>query len=158
MKILDFLRRKRRALSVFGNQHTKATFRYRVGFVRDGKRHFVTPWRDNLILDSGLNKHASTGWASCFSTCIFGNQVGPTPVSRGPGAITFSQATTTITASGGFFVAADTGRLFKFDSGEECYLTFVSATQATASISRTVGSGPGTVWYVNQTAVESVLA
>lgn len=140
------------------NIKQKALFRYKVGVIRNGKRLWLTPWKNNLILDSGLNKVASVNWANCFAVCIFGNQVAPTPVSRNGGALTFSQSGTTITASGNFFVSQDTGRLFKFDSGEECYLTYVNATTATASISRTVGSGPGTVWYVNQTAVESVFA
>lgn len=138
------------------NTHTKALFRYKVGFIRQGKRHWITPWKNNLILDCGLDKVASVGWCRAFEFCLFGNQVAPSPVARNSGAVTLSQTTTTITASGSFFVAQDTGRLFKFDSGEECYLTFMDATHATASISRSVGSGPGTIWYVNQTALESL--
>lgn len=155
IKLLEFFQRKKFQPV---NVKSRAVFRYKVGYIRDGKRHWISDWRDNLILDSGLNKVATTRWADCWQTCIFGDQVSPTPVSRNGGAVNFSQALTTITADAGFFVAQDTGRLFKFDSGEECYLTYVNATTATASISRTVGSGPGTVWYVNQTAVESVLA
>lgn len=138
--------------------HTSALFRYKMGFIRNGKRHWMTGWKNNLILDSGLDKVASTGWCNAFTYCLFGDQVSPTPVARNDGAVSFSQLTTVITASGNFFISSDTGRLFKFDSGEECYLTFVNATTATASISRTVGSGPGTVWYVNQTALESLYA
>lgn len=135
---------------------TKAVFRYRVGFIRNGVRHLSKKWVNNLILDTGLDKVATMSWANCFKFCLFGDQVSPTPIQRDSGGISFAQVGTAITASGGFFEAGDTGRLLKYDSGEEVYLTFIDSTHATASLSFAIVAQPGTVWYVNQTQLESL--
>ncbi|WP_415907276.1 hypothetical protein [Oleiharenicola sp. Vm1] len=105
----------------------------------------------NLILDQGLNLVASQRWCDLFSYAVVGT--GTTPVKRDSGAITFTRAGSTVTASAGFFAADDVGRLFKFDSGEECYITAFTDTQnVTVSVAGTVAASEGTVWYVNQTA------
>lgn len=137
-------------------------FRYRVGFIRDGVRQLL-PWKNNLILDSGLDQIGTILAATCFNSCLFGDQVSPTPVSRNSGAVTFTTVGTACTASGGFFVAQDVGRLIKFDDtdGQERYITnFTSSTLVTLGVapSPAIVAQTATVWYVNQTALESLYA
>ena len=136
-----------------------AVLRHRVGFIRNGKR-YLRPWVDNLILDSGLNKAGTQNWSTCFTYCLFGNQVAPEEVRRDSGGITFTVTGTACVASGNFFVPTDTGRLIKFNdtNGQERYLTYVSAVAATLSSAATgIAAETGTVWYVNQTALQSLL-
>lgn len=143
---------------------TSNVFRYRAGFVRDGKRHWITPWRDNLIQDAGMNKigSSSLAWVQCFGTCLFGNNVSPSPIQRAPGIVTFTQTGTTITASGNFFLNTDTGALFKWGTGTggvEGYITYVNATTVTYSVSQTVAvPTPGTIWFVNTPALSTLYA
>lgn len=136
--------------------------RYRFGYIRDGKRHLVTPWQSNLILDSGLNKMGTTRVADCWQFCLFGNQVGPTPVRRNSGAVTFTVTGTACVAAGGFFTAQDVGRLIKFNGvGGEYYITaFTDSTHVTLSAipNPAVIAETATVWYVNQTSLESLYA
>lgn len=144
------------------NIAVKASFRWKMGYRRGGVDHWLPmEFRDNLITDSGLDKVGTVSWADCFNYCLFSATVSPTPVSRAGGGVTFSQTGTTITASGSFFVSGDTGRLLKYGTGTggaEVYLTYVNATTATASASGTVAAGTaGTVWYVNETALPSLL-
>lgn len=136
----------------------EAVFRYRFGFIRNGQRHLVTPWRNNLIQDCGLDLVATTVWCNCFDTVLFGDAISPVPVRRNSGAITVAQAANTLTASGNFFVSSDVGRLWKFDSGNEVYITaFTDAEHVTVSgPSASVSASPGTVWYVNETALSSL--
>jgi hypothetical protein len=111
----------------------------------------------NLILDCGLDSVANSNFPSKITYMLLGNAVNPTPVRRDSGVITLSQSGVTITASGNYFVASDTGRLLKYNdgTGAEVYLTYVSPTQATASRSVGISSVNGTIWYVNQTALDS---
>lgn len=137
-------------------------FQYRVGRIRNGIREMVTPWVNNLIMDAGLDKMASQLTPACFSTALFGAAVSPVATSRASGSAIFTQSGTTLTASVGFFVAADVGRLFKYGTGSagaEYYITaFTSATQVTVNTSATVGTAiEGTIWYVNSAALTSVL-
>lgn len=134
----------------------RAVFRYKFGYRRNGIDFFPNDFRDNLILDSGLDKVASVAWQSCWFTMLLGNQVSPTPIQRGSGSVTVSQTANTLTASGSFFQSSDVGRLFKFDSGNEIYITaFTSSTVVTCGgPSNTVASSPGTIWYVNETALD----
>jgi hypothetical protein len=141
---------------------SKALFRYRVGYIRDGIRHITSQWRNNLIQDAGLDKMASTAYCDCFSTCLFGNNVSPVAVQRNSGVVTFTQASNVITASGGFFVAQDVGRLFKWGAGSagtEAYITaYSSATQVTVAASPDVAVGEvGTVWYVKTPQLSTLL-
>ncbi len=139
----------------------KFVFQYRVGILRDGKAIWKTDFKKNLILDCGLDKIASVPSAGCFSFCLFGNQVSPDPVARNSGAITFTTVGTACTASAGFFIASDVGRLIKFDdgSGQERYITgYTSATLVTlgSAPSPAIAAVTATVWYVNQTALQSL--
>lgn len=133
---------------------------YRFGYIRNGKRVLLTPWRSNLILDSGLDKMAGVYTQECWGFCLFGDQVAPTPVERSSGAITFTVASMACTASGSFFLPSDVGRLIKFDdvSGQEFYITaYTSNVLVTLSAvpATPISLETGKIWYVNQTALES---
>jgi hypothetical protein len=118
----------------------------------DGSLAFERPAKNNLILDAGLDLPASNVWAALTTYARVGT--GTTPVKRDSGAITFSRSGTTVTASANFFEAADVGRLLKFDSGEEMYVTaFIDAQTVTVDTSGTLGASEGTIWYVNQTVL-----
>jgi hypothetical protein len=106
----------------------------------------------NLILDQGLDGIAVRSWAASFTHAAVGT--GTTPTKRDSGAITVSRTGSTLTASAGFFEAADVGRLFKFDTGQEVRITaFSSATAVTTATSGAIAAAEGTVWYVNQTGL-----
>lgn len=119
-----------------------------------------SPWQKNLILDRGLNALAGST-DSCkmglfTATCRIGS--GTTPNSYASGAVTFTQAATTITASAGFFTGAMVGMLFKYGSGSggaEYYITgYTDSTHVTVDTSATVGTPEvATVWAVNQTTL-----
>lgn len=125
-----------------------------------------TRWKKNLVLDAGLNSLAQKSGgpgastpASSFSNCLVGS--GNTANSFASGAITFTQSTTTVTASAGFFTSAMVGGILKYGTGSggtEQYITaFTSSTQVTVSSSATVGATVGTVWMVQQTALQTLL-
>lgn len=130
-----------------------AQVHYRVSVLgRTGRTVKKLARKKNLILDQGLDGIAERTWAQAFSVAVVGT--GTTPVRRDSGAVDLSRAGSTVTASAGFFEAADVGRLLKFDSGEEMRVTvFTSATEVTVDTAGTISAGPGTVWYVNQTAL-----
>lgn len=110
------------------------------------------PRKKNLILDSGLDLVASNPWA--YLTLYAAAGTGTDPVRRDTGAINLSRSGTTVTADAGFFEAADVGRLIKFDSGEEMYVTaYTDTTHVEVDQSGTIAAGPGTVWYVNRTGL-----
>jgi len=120
--------------------------RIRVSEIRKGQ---------NLILDQGLNNvMTSYAWASAFQACAVGT--GTTPTYVDSGSITATASSTTVTSSSSFFTSGMTGYLIKFDSGEERYITFVSATTATLSSALTIGSPTlFTVYAVNQTGLDT---
>lgn len=129
-----------------------AAVRYRVSVLQDGKTVSRRPWKRNLILDQGLDSIAVRTWPEAFSHAVVGT--GTDPTKRDSGAITFTRAGTTVTASAGFFELQDEGRLLKFDSGEEMYIvTFTSTTEVEVDTSGALAASEGTVWYVNQTGL-----
>lgn len=142
-----------------GNVATGATLRYRVGFIRNGVRHLL-PWRNNLILDSGLNKVGTVYWANCFTFCLFGSQASPEAASRDSGTTTFTVVGSTCTSSGNYFIASDVGRLIKFDGvGGEYYIqSYTSATIVTlvSAPSPAITAETGCVWYVERTALQTL--
>lgn len=125
------------------------------------------PWENNLVLDAGLNSMAklasglgSTPPAGSFASCKIGS--GTTPTAIASGAITFTQVTNQVTASGGFFTAAMVGSIFKYGTGSagaEYYITaFTSSTLVTVDTSITVSTPTvATVWNVQQTALTTQL-
>lgn len=108
--------------------------------------------RRNLILDSGLDYIGGSNWAAAFAYIAVGT--GTTPTKRDSGAVTVSRTDDVLTASAGYFEAADVGRLFKFDSGEEVRISgYTSPTEVTTATSGDIAAAEGTMWYVNQTAL-----
>lgn len=135
-------------------QQIRVAVHYRVAVMERGREVFSIPRKRNLLTDSGLEKPATVTWANCFRYAVVGT--GTNPVKRDSGAVTVSRAGSTLTASAGFFEAGDVGRLFKFDSGEECYITaFTDSQHVTSDISGTVAAAEGTVWYVNRTGLQT---
>lgn len=133
--------------------HTSAAVRYKTRILNaDGTVFSERPWKNNLILDAGLDSVAAQSWVGQFEFCAVGTAT--TPVKRDSGSTTFSRSLDQVTASAGFFEAADVGRLLKFDTGEEMYVTvFTSPLLVTVATSGTIAAAQGTVWYVNQTGL-----
>lgn len=137
--------------------------------IRNGEITPLTDWRDYMITDAGLDAvgtAGSQGWLGFLAAVILGTNVSPTPVRRDSAGITFTQAGTTLTASGAFFSVADVGRLFKWGAsgsgsgGVEVYITaFTSSMVVTVSVSATVAvPSEGVVWYVNTAALLTPIA
>lgn len=137
--------------------HTSAAIRYQTRILNaDGSIASIRPWKRNLILDQGLDAVAASSWVSQFQACAIGSAA--TATKRDSGLTTFSRAVDQVTASAGFFEAADVGRLLKFDTGEEMYVTvFTSPLLVTVNIAGVIAPSQGTVWYVNQTGLTTEL-
>jgi len=123
-------------------------------------------WQENLILDYGLNAWAKQGGAqhnpsNSFDYCQIGS--GTTPVAYPSGSITFTQATTTITASASFFTSAMVGGLFKWGTGSGGAELYISAVEVgglscTVTTSATVSTAAvGTVWMVQQSSLTAFI-
>ena len=133
--------------------HQSARVHYRVE-VLDASGRLIRRMRRrrNLILDGGLDYIGGSSWVAAFTHAAVGT--GTTPTKRDSGAVTVSRTGDVLTASAGFFEAADVGRLFKFDTGEEVRISgYTSATEVTTATSGDIAAAEGTVWYVNQTAL-----
>jgi len=129
-----------------------------------------SPWQRNLVLDNGLNVLARKSGISNLPVAlpctlsqnvIIGSNTAPTKISSG--AITFTQAGTTLTASAGFFTAGMVGYIFKWSigtAGNEVYITgFTSTTVVTVGTSATVSTPDvGAVWAVNQSGMQTQIA
>lgn len=109
----------------------------------------------NLFLDSGLERLATeTRLRENLQYVVLGT--GTKPTRRDSGTITASQSGYAVTASASFFEAADVGRLLKFDSGAEVYITgFDSATAVTVASPAEIAAEECTVWHVNDVAHEA---
>lgn len=114
--------------------------RVKISVLQDGVVVREFPEQENLILDQGLNNIATQRWADQLAYCVAGT--GSTPTKDVPTG-TYSQSGTTVTRQTGSvdFAAGDVGKLLRFSTGEEAYITaFTSATQVTVSVSRTVAT------------------
>lgn len=128
------------------------TYRAAILDAATGVEVATLPRKKNLILDSGLDMVAVHRWTDCITYAAAGS--GTTATRRDSGAVTVSRSGSTLTASAGWFVAGDVGRLFKFASGEEVRISaYSSATSVTTTTSGTIAAAPGTMWSVNQTAL-----
>ena len=120
----------------------------------NGKVVRSVPAKRNLVLDQGLNLMASVDVHNLTQVAVVGT--GTDPVKRDSGSTTFTRSGTTLTASGNFFSAADVGRLFKMDTGEEMYITaYTDPQNVTVDTSGALGASEGTVWYVNQLGLQT---
>ncbi|WP_043588994.1 hypothetical protein [Geminisphaera colitermitum] len=136
------------------HSHQGAAIRYQIDVINpDGTLADSRPWRRNLILNRGLEDIASYRWDEVVNYAVAGK--GTDPTKRASGEVTFTQNGTTVTASAGFFVAQDAGRLLKLDTGEEMPIeAYTDTTTVTVATARTSAiPTPGTVWYVNQTGL-----
>ncbi len=121
---------------------------------KDGSVARERDWDHNLVLDIGLDMMCRNKFASLNEVCEVGTSTIPTE--RDSGSITFTQIGDTITASGAFFESADVGRLFKYDTGEEYYITaFTDDQNITVDTSAAHAAAEATVYYVNQTGLQS---
>ena len=110
----------------------------------------------NTVLDAGLTGLANhIGTAGLFTNLCVGSSAAANYIPGG--AVTFTQALTTITASAPFFTAPMVGGIFKFGHGTgglEAYIQSIGGggTTAVVDISRAVVvPDAGTVWLVQQT-------
>lgn len=144
---------------VIAELRTGMAIRYKTSILNpDGSVASTRPWKRNLILDQGLNNMAA-GNLVCALWNAAAVGTGTTPVKRDGAGTSFSKTGATITADMAFFGSADVGRLFKFDSGEEFYITtYTSDTQVDVAGAGDVGASQGTVWYVNQTGLATETA
>lgn len=139
-----------------GAFHTGATGRFKC-FVLDAKTKRVvrsTPWQNNLILDSGLDRIATEKWRDQMQYAVAGTGNTPTKdLANG----TYSQTGTTVSRVTGTrdFISGDVGKLIKWTSGEEAKITaFTNATTVTVGVSQTVAAGSIVCLYrVNQTGL-----
>ena len=124
------------------------------------------PWQGNLIYDAALTGMAAGtlgGFAGLFNTCKVGN--GTLINSVGPGATTFTQVGTTLTASTpGWFntYGIGAGWLMKVGTGtggQENYIVSVDATGnfCTLTDAASYTSQPFTAWNVAQTTLPGYL-
>jgi hypothetical protein len=139
--------------------HRSASVFYRACVIDSatGREVAALPRKKNLILNQGLDMVASQRWSTCINFAAAGSDA--TPTRRDSGAVTVSRAAATLTASAGFFVPEDVGRLFKFNTGEEVVVSaYTSATSVNTTTSGTIAASAGTMWAVNQTGLLAELA
>lgn len=139
--------------------HTRAAVFYRAAILdaATGREVFTLPRKKNLILDAGLDRVALDRWQDCIRYAVAGS--GVTPTRRDSGAVTVSRTGNVLTASAGWFVAADSGKLFKFNSGQEVKIAaYVDATHVTTTTAGDIAASAGTMWAVNQTGLDAELA
>ncbi len=126
----------------------------------------------NLIMRNQIGYFSSPSIVSNYSSngnviANFRAGSGSTnPNTRTSGAVTFtnnwanSSSPFTVTASAGFFVSADTGRLLKLATGEEMAITtFINSQNITVAAlpSAPTAAQLGTVYYDNLTGLDSTV-
>lgn len=124
-------------------QTAKGRFCVQVVDAKSGKVVRRGKWQPNLILDSGLDRIATEAWISQLTYAAAGTGNTPTKDIPDPGD-EFSQSGTTVTRTTGTrdFEVGDVGKLIRWASGEEAYITgYTSATQVTVTPSQTVAAG-----------------
>lgn len=136
-------------------------------YVCDAKtgRKLTHQRKRNLVLDTGLTGLAS-GSGPCSPATMFsalriggGNNANSLP----SGSITFTQVGTAITASAPFFVTGTSmqNAILKYGTGsggQEIYITSVtSTTVAVATTAFSISASVATLWYVNQTGLQTLL-
>jgi hypothetical protein len=113
----------------------------------------------NLILDSGLTLWGEQFGASLTIACAVGD--GTEVNVRDSGTITCSRSGTTVTTGGAasFFEADDVGRLLRFDTGEETYISsFTSVSEVETVTSGTIAADEFNVQYVDTSILDNELA
>lgn len=151
----DFFNRNEGYNAKRGQLHLGLRVNYRREIINpDGSVAFRSPWRHNLILDSGLDKIGTTGICSCFSAGVIGT--GTSPTERDSGATTISVTSGVATASANFFEAQDVGRLLRLDTGEQYYVTnFTDVQNVDVVGAGDAAASEGTIYYVNDTQLDT---
>jgi len=145
------------------NAQDKPAAAYKVGLAvryktevldKDGRTVRSRPWKNNLILDVGLDMPAAYAMAACFRYLALGT--GTAPTKRDSGTITAARSGNTITANASFFTAGDIGRTIKFDSGQTFKITgYTSGTVVSTTESGTVVASEFTIWHTSDTNLET---
>lgn len=135
---------------------SKISGRFRAHVIdRTGAVVSSTPWQKNLILDSGIDLLFSHTFKDCLTYCVAGT--GSTPTRDVPDGDTFSQSGTTVTRDTGTdrdFISGDVGKVLRFSTGEEAYVTaFINADNVTVNASRTVAATTIVLYRVAQTGL-----
>lgn len=109
----------------------------------------------NLLLDSGLDfLGGNYSWEDCLAYCVAGTGNTPTRDTHETG--TYEQSGTNVHRVDGDrdFISGDVGKLLRFASGEEAYVTaFVDADNVTVGVSRTVAATTIVLYRVAQTGL-----
>lgn len=110
--------------------------------------------QSNCILDRFSTTIRNTWFANAFACIKCGS--GTTPFKKTSASVTFSQYGSTITASAGFFVQADSPATFVFANGVEAeIIAFVDSTHVTVANSAVVSSQAGTIYYTSRITLGS---
>lgn len=147
-------------IAIEQRQTARGRFRIQVVEAASGRVLSSSPWQRNLILDSGLNLlGANNSWAACMTYCAAGTGTTPTKdLCDG----TYSQSGTTVTRNTGTrnFISGDVGKIIRWTSGEEAYITaFTNTTTVTVGTSQTVSAGAVDALYrVAQTGLVTEIA
>lgn len=134
---------------------TSIAVKFQPQVMQDGEVVRTYPWQRNLTYDVGMNELNNRVLQSCATWGRVGT--GTRPVKRDSGAITgLVVGGNEIVSSAAFFQASDVGRLIKFDSGDEFYITAFNSNQS-VNISPSGSGGPSefTVWYVDDTQMDT---
>jgi hypothetical protein len=128
----------------------------------DGSATPFSPWRKNLILDGGLNLLPGLTWGMMPSHAMIGTGNRAVEKQTNGTGITLTQATNQVGASGNFFASTDVGAILKYGTNgtagtEQSITAYTSPTLVTVSSSATVAPTDGTVWQVQQTALQTYL-
>lgn len=121
------------------------------------RTHEIQP---NLILDSGLNRLATTAIAQCMARCAIGT--GTTPTNRGTQGIFVQKTGNTVTTSEAFFENDDAlfHRVLQLSDDTVCRILSVdSATQVVVDNgTSTLVNGAAIIWNVEQTTLTTQLS
>lgn len=135
-----------------------------VPFMFGGKMVMQTPWVHNMITNWGMNAFGEEGivfvsgistWEAskqAFARNIIGS--GSSADKTESGAVTASQSGDTVTLSGAIG-ALESERVIKWDSGESSFILSGGGTSWTASSSKSVSSGPFTIFHTNRTTADT---
>lgn len=127
----------------------------RPGHPDEGKVVRETDFAPNLILESGMNKIATTLICDLFLYCAIGS--GTTPTQDDSGAITATSTGTAVTSGTAIFAAGDVGKLLRFDTGEKSIITaFIDNTHVTVATAMEVSTPTlFTMYRINQTGLDT---
>lgn len=145
------------------NTSANLSVKYRAEVIRAGRSVEKREGR-NLVVDGGLSLNTAVSpFSSNFWYVKYGTSTNP--VKRGSAGITFtstgSAGSVTVTASAGFFINSDVGRILKLATGEELRInafTSGSVVVCSTDADSVTQAQTGAIHYVNDTALGAVAA